>query len=97
LVAPTNNQTRSQLSQIVEYIRKNRDKFSKENLSKLFIKKSRAVSMLIDTVFDNSLNWLVNGLSDNQQQLENVMEYANRLKGIPNFARRANRKDYRIR
>jgi len=98
LVRPSSHQSRSQLAQIVEYIRHNRDKFSRDNLSKLFIKKSRAVAMLIDTVFDNSLNWLVNRLSDGQRldQLENVMEYVGRFKGLPNFARRVDRKEYRI-
>lgn len=67
MIKAVNNPTRSQLGQIVEYIRNNRDKFSKENINKLFIKKGRAVSMLIDTIFDNSLNWVVNQLSDQEQ------------------------------
>lgn len=91
LIRPSNNQVRSQLSQIVEYIRQNRDKFSKDNISKIFIKKSRAVSVLIDTVFDNSLNWLVNRLDDREQHPETVLEYVNRFKGLPCFARRASK------
>lgn len=99
LITNNSNSTRSQLIQLLEFLRKNKDKFGKDYLNKLFIKKNRAVSVLIDTVFENSLNWVVNGVGgggDVEGKVENL-EFVSRWKGLPCFVKRVERRELRIK